>query len=143
MEKEIVFSTEQEYKEAKRKHDAYHEATMKYCKENKTNGIPTEICATFPFANEVTNALRSALEVWEFIHDIPKKYFLYINQEKGTATTWTGQKLGTVSFGTPSRSNFGDVRIPINVYAINGKKYYGTYYKGAGDYARITLFKNQ
>ena len=143
MDKHITFETEEQYKEAKRKHDANDAATRAYCKEHKTNGIPHEAYSKFPFADEVNNALRSALEVWEFVHDIPTTYFLYINEKERKATTWTGQNLGNVSFGSSSRSNFGDERVPISVYAINGKKYHGTYYKSAGDYARIKLFKHQ
>ena len=39
---------------------------------------------------DVTNAERSALEVFEFCTNPPEKYFLYINREKQSATTWTG-----------------------------------------------------
>jgi hypothetical protein len=48
---------------------------------------------------DVTNAERSALEVFEFCTNPPDKYFLYINREKQTAATWTGDLLGHVSFG--------------------------------------------
>jgi hypothetical protein len=37
----------------------------------------------------------------------------------------------------------GDKRQPIDIYAINGKKYHGTYYKSSGDYARVKLYANQ
>jgi hypothetical protein len=77
------------------------------------------------------------------MNEIPKKYFLYIDTKLNIATTWTGQKLGDVSFGNPYRSNMRDIRIPIRVYALNGEEYYGTFYKSAGDYARITLCKKQ
>lgn len=88
-----------------------------------------------------TNEERSAVEVFEFHSDPPQRYFLYINQEKRIATTWTGDKLGDVSFGRAWRDNFGGERVPISVRAINGRSYHGTYYRSSGDYARITLSK--
>jgi hypothetical protein len=101
-----------------------------------------------------TNDERSALEVYEFITNPPQRYFLYIKRpevpkgytlgfQRTIATTWTGDKLGDVQCGSMYRSNFGDRRIPITVYAINGKVYHGTYYCDAGDYARIKLAKHQ
>ena len=118
-------------------------ATKQWMKENKTNGIPVNVAKTFPFDDKINNDIRSAIETWEFAHDIPSRYFLYINEKNNTATTWTGQKLGSVSFGSPFRSNLGDTRQQITVKAINGKVYHGVYYKSAGDYARIKLAKNQ
>ena len=88
---------------------------------------------------DVSNEERSALEVFEFVSNPPDKYFLYINEKDHTATTWTGEKLGNVSFGREYRDNFGGKRIPVNVYAINGKTYHGTYYKSSGDYARVRV----
>lgn len=136
-----TFTTEQEYKEAKHKSDTNQAAFTQYLKGHKGSGIPVEICKTFPYADEVTNDLRSKIEVYEFIHDIPKKYFLYIDEKDKTATTWTGSFLGNVRFGREYRTNFGDKRQPIDVYAVNGKRYHGIYYKSAGSYARITLYK--
>lgn len=133
----ITYTTLSEYQSACDKLSQYENAAKKYMTENKTNGIPVNICATFPFANEVNNDVRSAIEVYEFINTPPDKYFLYIDEQNKTATTWTGQKLGNVKFGTPYTSNFGDRRQPIDIIAINGKIYYGTYYKSSGSYARI------
>ena len=100
------------------------------------------------------NTWISALEVFEFMRDKPAKYFLYIEDLRnqpghdgwkipGIATTWTGQKLGNVHFGREWTSNAGDKRIPIDFYGINGIKYHGTFYKSAGDYARVTAYKKQ
>lgn len=138
-----TFENENEYQEARRKHDLYNAASMQYCKDHKTNGIPQDVYTKFPYNKEVTNELRSKIEVWEFINDIPEKYFLYIDEENKTATTFMGDFLGNVFFGKEYRNNMGDKRQQIDVYSINGKKYYGTYYKSAGDYARITKKKNQ
>jgi hypothetical protein len=109
--------------------------------------------ADVPVGLAVTNEERSAVEVYEFVENPPERYFLYIKQEtcqtvlggdhnvSGRATTWTGEPLGDVGFGREFRSNWGDRRIDINVYAINGRTYNGTYYKSAGDYARVKMCK--
>ncbi len=138
-----TFTSELEYQEAKHKYNAYHNATMQYCKENKTNGIPTEITKTFPFAEDVTNDLRSKIETYEFMNDIPDKYFIYINDKERIATTWTGDFLGHVSFGNEYKDNFGGKRQSIWIVTANRVKYYGTYFKSSGDYARITKRKHQ
>jgi len=97
---------------------------------------------SWPSDCQVTNEERSLLEVYEFVNDPPpERYFLYISNDHKRATTWTGDLLGTVVTGAPWRSNLGDKRIPITVYAVNGKTYYGTFYTGAGDYARVKRAK--
>lgn len=88
------------------------------------------------------NAATSAAEVASFKADPPEKYFLYVNEAKKTVTTWTGEHLGSCLFGRDWRSNFGDIRVSIEIRAVNGSRYHGTYYKSAGDYARITRFKS-
>jgi hypothetical protein len=90
---------------------------------------------------DVTNDERSALEVFDFVTNPPDKYFLYVNETNRTATTWTGDVLGQVSFGREYRDSFGGRRVPITVRAINGRKYHGTYFKSAGNYARIKMAK--
>jgi len=92
---------------------------------------------------KLTNKDRSNIEVYEWLKNPPQSYFLYIDEKKRKAITWTGQELGDVGFGYSYRSNFGDRRISINVYGNNGKKYHGIYFCSAGNYARIKLFKNQ
>ena len=136
----LEFKTESEYLIARHQLNQYEAAAKKYMHENKTNGIPCEITKTFPYNDIVNNALRSAVEVWEFKNDPPTDYFLYVGTD---AHTWTGQHLGNVSFGREYRSNFGDVRQPIDVYGINGIKYHGIFYKSTGDYARIKAYKKQ
>ncbi len=136
-----TFNTAQEYQNARMMHDANIEAIKEYCRINKTNGIPCEVSKSFPYAEQVTNELKTMIEVWEFMHDTPQKEFVYISEENKAATTWTGAKLGNVHFGREYRSNMGDKRQPIDVFGINGAKYHGTYFKSAGDYARITPYK--
>lgn len=138
-----TFVNELEYQNARMMHDANHAATKQYCKDNKTNCIPCAISATFPYSNEVNNELRTKIEVWEFIHEKPNKYMVYVNETTRKATTWTGEVLGNVFFGTEYRSNMGDKRQPIDVIGINGIKYYGTFFKSAGDYAMINAKKKQ
>jgi hypothetical protein len=90
---------------------------------------------------DVTNEERSALEVFEFCTNPSDKYFLYISLEKQAATTWTGVLLGHVTFGREYRDNFGGIRVPVTVRAINGLTYHGTYFKSSGDFARIRRSK--
>jgi hypothetical protein len=96
---------------------------------------------------DVSNDERSALEVYDFVTNPPDKYFLYVNQEKRTATTWTGDLLGQITFGReyrcPAFGGFSSRRIPVTVRAINGRVYVGTYYKSSGDFARVRLSKRR
>jgi len=133
--------TRAQYNKARKMVNANNEASQAWRDANKTNGIPVEICNTFPYAKQVTNDLRSSIEVYEFINTPPDKYFLYINEKDKSATTWTGQNLGSVSFGRSYHSNMGDKRIPVSIRAINGKKYSGIYYASSGSYARVKACK--
>lgn len=102
------------------------------------------------------NAETSRKEVAAFKADKPEKYFLYVKlydesalplgypKEYGTVTTWTGERLGTIYYvGRVYRSNFGDQRRSIRFRGVNGLSYWGTYYSGAGDYARVTVYKGK
>jgi hypothetical protein len=152
MKKELVntFASIEEYQEAKRKLAIYEDARLAWCiadgqNPKKGTSMPVEVAKTLPYGGEIDNELRSKIEVWQFINDAPKEYFLYINEEKRTATTWTGDYLGTVIFGDTYNGGFGwhSKRQSITVNAINGKRYHGTYYKSSGNYARIKQYKNQ
>jgi hypothetical protein len=92
---------------------------------------------------DVSNEERSALEVFEFCQTPPDKYFLYIREKDHTATTWTGDALGEVSFGREWRDSFGGRRVPVTIRAINGHTYHGTYFKSSGDFARIRQSKRK
>jgi len=87
----------------------------------------------------VSNAERSQVEVYEFETSPPDRYFLYVQEDKGIATTFPGDVLGYIGLGRSYRSNFGDERVQITIAAINGCIYHGTYYKSAGSYARVKL----
>ena len=126
------------YLDANAKLNANTIASDTWRKENKTNGIPQEVYSKFPFADEVTNELRSAIEIYEFVANPPKKYFLYPKNGSNEVTTWMGQKLGTYTVTGVYKGNWGDSRKTIHVKAINGKEYFGTIY---GTYARIKMCK--
>lgn len=123
----------------------YNEIRSRMAKlETWTHGRRSYPTTDIPVDARVSNDERSAVEVYDFILHPPVKYFLYIkvlNVWQGTANTWTGDYLGNVGFGRSYRSIFGDTRVPITLLAVNGKRYYGTYYKSAGDHARITMAK--
>jgi hypothetical protein len=142
-DRDDTFKSDEDYKEARKKLDAYQAAVDAWMKANKTNGIPVEVTKDFPHAAEITNDLRSKIEKFEFLSEEPVKYFVYISEKNKTATTWTGQKLGDVTFGREFRSNMGDKRVPVSVKALNGLNYYGTFFKSAGDYAVIKKSKKQ
>jgi hypothetical protein len=104
--------------------------------------------------NPPTNEERSAVECFEWLTNPPQRYFIYVTRPKvaqgctlgfkrTTVTTWTGDVLGQAHLGGKFESNFGDERYSITITGTNGKKYHGTYYAGAGDYARIKLSKKQ
>lgn len=139
----MTFTTQQQYESAVEKLMEYEKARNAWqVANNNKGGIPVRICETFPFASEVTNELRSAIEVYEFCANPPAKYFLYINEKTKSATTWTGDALGTVTFGHEYMAVFGDKRQSVRIKAINGKTYSGTYYKSAGNYARVKTVNN-
>jgi hypothetical protein len=127
---------------------ACHEvASDRFTKPNRWRVIPEEAAASLPFACEDLNALRSAVEVYEWEHNPPEKYVLYCEERPapqvsyrfrtGEAQTWTGQALGACFFGEVYRSCFGDRRQSVTVRATNGFLYVGTFYCGAGNYARV------
>ncbi len=123
-------------------------------KRNKRNGwasySPSEIPKNLP---RVSNAQRSAVQAYAFKHNPPQKYLVYVRRHvcaPGTVdnhvevTTWTGQLLGKGYLGVPyktGRPPFQSRRYPIRFKGINGKRYRGTYYASAGDYARVQMVK--
>jgi hypothetical protein len=115
-------------------------ARSDFMKAKKRNWLSAEESAALP---QVTNDERSAVEVFYWLTDKPEKYFVYISAEKKQATTWTGETLGNVSFGREYRGNMGDKRQSVRIYGTNGRTYAGTYYKRAGDYARIKALKQR
>ena len=99
---------------------------------------------------DARNAETSKREVAEWKANPPESYFLYVREKGSTdggriapvVTTWMGDVLGKVTgWGATWTDNMGSVRRTIYVHGTNGVDYYGTYFKSAGDYARIRAFK--
>jgi hypothetical protein len=133
--------SELEYRQLKLKYDTYHAAREELCQgRNHITVEEQEILPPSPSHDEI-----SALEVYEFRHNPPTRYFAYVHQAghyPDYITTWTGEILGEVlTFGAAYHSNMGDVRQNIKVLGINGKHYSGTYYKSSGDYCRLKMTK--
>ena len=146
-----------EYLDLNARNARHEEWSKQYRQSNGWTVIPAGVEP--PQGAQISNEERSDLEVFEFCVAPPEKYFLYIKDNRadyrdkfgnvppigpypGVATTWTGDYLGTVFFGTKWRDNFGGERIPVTVHARNGRTYYGTYFKSSGDYARVRLSKH-
>lgn len=87
----------------------------------------------------VTNEMRSAIEMFEFAHHKPDQLFAYVTG--GKLGNWMGETMGRVQYGASWRDNFGGERVSIRVRASNGRTYAGTYYKSAGQYARLKAVK--
>lgn len=110
---------------------------------DRTSYMPDEV----PADARLTNDERSALEVYDFLNDPPDNYVFYIDRPTRTATTWTGEVLGAVSFGTqynvPAFGGYPSTRVSISVTGINNRVYHGTWYKSSGDYARVKVAKRK
>lgn len=140
--KDTTNITESEYQHLKTKYDTYHAARKLLCQGR--NCVTVEEQALLP--ESPTHDEISSLEVYEFRHDIPTRYFAYVDRQgiyPSYITTWTGEILGEVSsFGAKYHSNMGDVRQNITAKMINGRTYYGTYFVSSGDYCRLKLSKS-
>lgn len=127
---------------------ARESALKAYCVEQgftNKRGWPSYKSDQVAHLNPPSNEERSAVEVFDFVTNPPDRYFLYINHDKRLATTWTGDKLGDVAFGDEYHCPaFGwrSTRVPVTIKAINGRTYYGTWFKSSGDYARIRAAKH-
>jgi hypothetical protein len=135
--------TTADYAALKAKIDAYHNS-MRTLFPNQNGFTPEQIKQIVKHARidrEPTNDERSKVETYEFCHNPPDRYFLYINENDKTATTWTGEILGTVYLGHAYRDNFGGKRRSVTVRAVNGYTYHGTYFCSTGNYARIKRSK--
>ncbi len=101
------------------------------------------------YLERVTNDERSSVEAYEFYHNPPDKYFLYVARKicspgvvsyEVNVTTWTGQILGHGRLGHMyfcGRPPYQSKRYTIVFEAINGIKYKGTYFASAGDFCRV------
>lgn len=139
--------SDEEHKETRARIDAFEQ-----WRNGRTSYRTEDVPADVP---QVSNEERSSVERYEFCLNPPDRYFVYIKTRRradtnaedlrfqGAATTWTGDYLGSVTFGYAFRSGFGDTRVPVTIHAINGRVYHGTYYKSAGDYARVKQAKSK
>lgn len=130
--------TTNEYQELKRLQAIYEKWAKQFLQKNGWTVIPADAIAPVKF----TNADRSAIELYEFCFNPPDKYSVYVHEIEGLATTWTGEELGRLTLGPEYQDNFGGKRQSVRITAINGREYVGTYYKSAGDYARVRLTKH-
>lgn len=139
----IVEITNAEYHALESKIYIYEQERKRLCGDKPVTEF-TELMARM-LPPRPTNEESSAVEVFQFKHLPPWKYFLYINEKLQLATTWIGDKLGDVQFGrlycSPGFGGIGSKRQAIRIKAINGKNYYGVYYKSSGDYARVKMCK--
>lgn len=141
----LIIESENEYQELRARLNEYDKWYLEYCRLHNNGVLEKDI----PKNLGVSNAERSAVEHWEFIHNPPEKYFLYVRHNGSelanqfTAITWTGQTLGRGTFGREFRDNFGGIRVPVWIDGINGVQYAGTYFKSSGDYARIKRVKSK
>jgi hypothetical protein len=130
--------SEAEYKTLKARYEDYHAQREVVCQGR--NYVTPEDAKQLP--ESLTHDEISAIEVYEFRHNPPARYFAYVTRDLQYITTWTGEILGKIiEAGGKYRSNMGDNRINIRVRAINGKNYSGTFYMDAGDYCRIKTTK--
>ncbi|MDE2020563.1 MAG: hypothetical protein KGJ13_09530 [Patescibacteria group bacterium] len=109
--------------------------------DHKTNSYKPEQVAHI---NPPTNSERSDCEIFEFLHNPPDTYFAYVTKKEGRwqAINWPGAPLSEwCHVGAEYCSDMGDKRRAIEFMGINGVRYVGTFYCGAGDYCRVRRAK--
>ena len=104
------------------------------------NGSRSYADDAVPSTSRVSNEEQSAVEVYDFYHNPPQRYFGYVALDLSSITTWTGDTLAHVTDAWPEwRSNFGDTRQTLDARGINGLQYRATHYKSAGGYCRMNM----
>jgi hypothetical protein len=131
--------TGEQYQAFQARYDAYHAARLALCASPNVTTAAEAALLPLPLTHDET----SSLEVYRFEHEPPMRKLVYIDRPGRKATTWTGEYLGTVIFGAAYRNNMGDVRVPIDLQARNGRRYYGVYFQSAGDYATVSQYRRQ
>lgn len=143
--------TEKQYKELKSKIGAF-DAWVE-TKRNKRGWASYRDCDVPAYLERVSDDERSSVEAYEFVHEPPDTYFVYVQRDtKGpgllnhavTVTTWTGEVLGRGKLGPMYKSGpigHRSLRYPITFKGINGHTYRGTFYHSSGDYARVKRVK--
>ena len=122
----------------------YEKKFEAYRKKTKRNWINAEIQKKLKMPN-VTNEMRSMVEVHQFKKNPPEKYFAYIqNSKPNKVTTWVGDPLGDITWmGREYSGGMGSVRQNLRIKAITGDIYSGTYFKSSGDYVRLKKLKQK
>jgi hypothetical protein len=127
-----------EFLSLRKQYHEFEKARLSICKSR--NCITAEELTQLP--KPCTHEEISKMEVFEFRHNPPPKYFAYVDSNANFITTWIGEILGTIVHYHEYKDNLGDKRAAIRVKAINDLWYYGTFFKSAGDYCRLKLMKN-
>lgn len=117
-----------------------HQAwARQYQRKNGWTIIPAG--ARPPEGASMTNEEKSELELLEWRESPPEHYSAYVRVESSQLINWMGALLGAICFGREWRDNFGGTRVAIRVAGTNGRQYAGTYFKSAGNYARLKAMK--
>lgn len=100
---------------------------------NRTSYLPSEV----PEEARISNDEIAAIELYDWLIHAPAKDFVYVDEEKGVITNWTGRVLGRFTVGKRWVDNFGGRRVSLFINGNNECGYSGTYFPSAGTYARI------
>ena len=87
---------------------------------------------------DMTNDMRSEIEVLEFIRDEPSPVFAYPSLDRKSVVTFADHKLADIYYiSKPFEGGFqGSYRQTFRGHAINGRSYHGTIY---GTYLRMRI----
>ncbi len=123
------------------KADAYWKANATFDRSGWSS-LPAGKAAHPDYA-ACTNDMRGQVEAFELNRDKPEKFSAYVNEStseqvyattyiacrRRDLTTWTGHKLGVVTYTGPwHRNNFGGKWRAIDVRTVWGDRYYGREY---------------
>lgn len=145
-----------EYDLLKAQNDAYEKAREQFDPKRFKRGggydaaDQKKILQIAGLSKEITNEERSKIELYEFVHDPPEKYFAYYDKPLTKISNWMGVKLGDII----SKSGVYEVgfrmvtgrrgrAVNVRIKGINGVTYAGTCYLDAGDYCRMKALKGQ
>jgi len=100
-----------------------------------------------PEDTEARNIETSRLEVATFKSGVYSRYFAYLSKDR-RITTWMGDTLATVTwmgaeYRCPGFGGFPSVRQNFTARGIDGRAWYGTFYKSSGDYVRMRVKKER
>jgi hypothetical protein len=138
-----------EYARLRARVDSYEAARKKFDPKRYQRGggyDPADVKKIEQMAGaaDVTNDERAQVELYEFVHKPPDRYFAYYNKGLTEITGWTGLKLGDIVWkGYPYKDNLGGQRVNIRVRAINGLTYSGTCNMSSGTYCRLKAMKGR